>query len=647
MAKKSPLVEREKKLREDHVGFVLSGEQQEQLGRIVQRISDARSLRETPRDEFDGLSYENAYLSNKRAAMSYLQPKNNDSEVRINTGTTEKRIELVWSELLGMNLEEEIETFDKNDNLLLEASEMFTDVVKRTEQIELARDKDIFIYQELLTQPSAFVEELWIKENIRNSTKKGFRVRHRCDRRPLQGVQMYLGDIFLPDYRFNEQPYLVKYARLNQSEAETLFKDLNTEAWKATKPGAYSTIGSINTELYRKNSLRVNEYEAFWYMSYPDNELQIVVNGIPFLPVGAKYTDEFGELGGYHITMVSLKPYSSDFAYGKPLTQSAKTLQALDNEMIRNIIRKWRQTIEPPIGTPSGKMFSRDIWNAGRITQGIGKKDFEFLVDHKGLTRSEIAVFDLIEKKTNEFVGAVQQAPLEGSAQRTATEHMLAQKAAVKLLGLAVLACMRLKERLALLRVRNVLANYTKPVGKEVDPITNKLKDVYARFSIEDADIDGETGERVIQFADRSLDQEETQMLFEAEQDLKKKGRNIEYKVVNVNKLRDLDLYFYANVSSKPRESTELEKAMIMEKIQQGQAISQITGRPMNANKLIQGFERAWRDKGIFEKEAPQSLGQFNQQMAEGQIPKTPGTEVGGNMRKMSGEGMTGQIPNV
>src|SRR3990167_11238632 len=211
MAKKleSPLVEKERQLREGYEGYTLTPEESEQYARIVERISDARTLRETPRDEWDKMSYEQIYLSNKRAAMSYLQPKRNDSEVRINTGVTEKRIELVLNELLAMNLEEEVETYDKNDNFLDPLSQVFTDIVKRTEQIEMARDKDIFIYQELLTQPCVYVEELWSKEELRNSTKKGFRTRYKCERNLIPANQVYLGDIFLPDTKFNEQPFIV------------------------------------------------------------------------------------------------------------------------------------------------------------------------------------------------------------------------------------------------------------------------------------------------------------------------------------------------------------------------------------------------------------------------------------------------------
>src|SRR3990167_10135123 len=184
---KSPLVEKKKKLNTTQ-GYQMTAEEARQYSLICERIIQARNQREQPRDEFDSMSYEQAYLSNKRAAMSYLVPKKNDDEVRINTGTTEKKIELTLNELLSLNLEGEVRTFDKDDNLLQDVSEIFTDLVKRTEQIERSKDKDIFIYQELLTQPSVFVEELWIKEKVSNSSKKGFRERHRCDRRLIQGV---------------------------------------------------------------------------------------------------------------------------------------------------------------------------------------------------------------------------------------------------------------------------------------------------------------------------------------------------------------------------------------------------------------------------------------------------------------------------
>lgn len=645
----SQLVNQSKEF-ENKKPYNLGALEAEQYGRIIERIVRARNLREQPRDEFDGMSYEQAYLSNKRAAFSYLQPKKNDDEVRINTGTTEKKIELVLNELLALNLEAEVRAFDKEDNLLQDVSDIFTDIVLRTEQIEQAKDRDIYFYRELLTQPSLFVEELWIEQKLKNGNgraKKGFSRKSRCERRMLQGVQIYLGDVFLPDIRFNEQPYLIKYARMNYDEAKSVFG--NYQNFKdSVKPGVYSTLGTPPSTLYRKGSLQYDEVEAFWYMSYPNDELQIIVNGIPMLEVGAKYTDEYGELGGYHITMVGVSPYGWDFAYSKPLTQSAKTLQALDNETIRNLIRKFRQALEPPVGVPSGKMWSRDIWNPGTITQGIRKNDFEKLIDHAGVTRSEMAMFDLIEKKVNEFIGSSQQDPLEGKTQVTATELTLAQKQAIKMLGLSVLAAMRLKNRLALLRVKNVLLNYTEPVGKEFDPIDKKVKDVYARFTLEGADIEGQEGTRVVQMMDRSLSEEEKMSVFKAEEKGRKQGRLFEFKGVNINALRNLELYFYVNVVAKERESTQLNKLMFNEMMTQGIGISKITGRPMKPNKIIQKFERIWKEKDLFEKEAPAMATGLPVAGGQGEEMTANGSPMARMVKGvMMKEGMQGMVPEM
>src|SRR3990167_6854393 len=112
----SPLVKQVDEM-QDKVGYQLTPEEQEQYNRIVDRIVKARNQREQPGEELDGMSYEQAYQSNKRAAMTYLTPKKNDDEVRVNTGTTEKRIELVMNELLALNLTGEVRAFYKDDIL--------------------------------------------------------------------------------------------------------------------------------------------------------------------------------------------------------------------------------------------------------------------------------------------------------------------------------------------------------------------------------------------------------------------------------------------------------------------------------------------------------------------------------------------------
>lgn len=629
MPNKSPIIEHKEEL-EIKKTIVLNIVEQEQYNLITNRIIDARTMREMVRDEFDGMNYETAYLTNKRAMMSYLAPKRNDDDVRINTGVTEKKIEFVLNEILGLNLQPEITAFDQDDNELDKLSQVFTDLVIRTEEMEHSEEKDIFIFMELLSQPSVFVEELWVDKEVRDpKSRKKTRIQ-RAERRLLQGVQVYLGDINMPDYRYNDQPYIVKYSRMTFNEGRTLLGDL--DRWQYVSPGAYGNIFQVSPTLYRKGALLANEIEIFTYECYPDNECQMIVNGIPMYEVGHPLEWDWA---GYNTTMVTLKPLGGDFAYGKPLTASAKTLQALDNETIRNLVRKFRQAIEPPMGVKGNKVFSRDIWSPGAMAQGVDKEMFSKLIDHQGVSQSEIEMFNIIEKKIQEFLGTDAMSALTSGARMTATQIMATQKIAIKMLGLAVLGATRLKQRLTMLRLQNILQHYTKPQGKRVNPITKKVEDAYARFTIKDASLpNGQTGKRVIQFTDRPLNQDEQGVLYAREQKAAAAGKPIEHKAVDASLLRELDLYFYANVVPKQHDSNELRQAMLTEKLTQGQIITQITGRPMKADKVVSDFENAYRETDFFEKAAPAQPGMGMPGMPEQPGQGQPGPGVGAQVKK-------------
>lgn len=613
----SPMVARQAEI-EDKKTYAMTEEETEQYVRLCARVNHARSQRSMNRDEFDGMTYEQYYLTNQRANTSYLAPKINNDDVRINTGTTEKKVEYVLNQVLALNLTGEVLAYDKDDNLMEDVSTLFTDLVLRTEEIERAKDKDTAIILELLSQPCVFVEELWTEKQIRGTDGKLKTVRH-CERQLLQGPQIYLGDLNLPDYRFNEQPFIIKYFRITYDEAETLFGDW--DRWEYVCKGSYNTLQPVPYQIYRKGSLLSEEVEGYIYMSAQDREYQILLQGVPMFSVGE---DLPWEWDGYNISMVGLKPFHNDFAYSKPLTAASKTLQALDNEMLRNFIRKMRQAIEPPSGVPSGKVYSRDIWSPGAMTQGITKDSISKLIDHQGVTASEFQMMELIDKKINEFLGTDALGALMGGSRLTATQIQATQKIALQMIGLAVIAATRLEAELTMLRTKNILSHYTEPTGKEVDPITDKLRDSYARFTIQDTDIgNNQNGSKVIQFASKGLNQDELGKLFAHQNKMAKAGKPVKYQIVDANALSDLDLYFHTTATPQPADAKELEKSMYQEELTQAEMVTQLTGRPLNADKVTEKFERIWNSRDLFEKQAPM-------QGASPMMPGQPGQQAGG-----------------
>lgn len=605
--KESVGLENKKKLNKQQDAYVMSTYDAETYNFFIQRFKKAKDQRDQVFEEFDDQNYEQDYLNNQRAMVSYLKKKLNDSDVRVVTGTTEKRIETVLNELMAMNLQAEVRAFDQNDKDLGELGDHFGDLVKRSNEIEEDEDKKLEFYIELLSQRAVFVEEIYTERK----TRSGKRVIRMCEKRMVPGLQIYLGDITIPANRFNEQPYRVKYKRMTYDEAKSIYGDY--EKWIYVKPGNYDTAQTNNPYDYRMTRLKTDEVEILEYVSVLDDEYQVMINGVLMEDTGTVLPWKYD---GDSMTMVVLKPIHPRFAYGKPLTASAKTLQALNDESTRNVVRKWRQAIEPPMGTRSGKIYSKDIWNPGAMTQGLSDKDFSILnPTNAGLTTSDTAMLQFIETKTNEFIGTsvLMSSPTK---RMTATEIIQQQKQAIKMLGLAVLSAMRLTRNLTYLRIYNLIENEIKPVKREFNTFTGEIEIIYRAFTVKDATISGDKkGKKVIGFMDRPLNRSEEEAIYQKEQEVTNDGGLLQYKVINIKKLREIRPNWYVTVINKERDSSELSKAMFTEKLAQAVSIMQITGKKLNADSVVESFERTWQDKNLFE--------------------KTPGQEISGQMGQM------------
>lgn len=592
------------------------------------RARKAFDQRERKCIHFDGLSYTADYYLNQQAANTYLRPKLNDDEVRVNTGTTEKKVETVWNELQQLNFEPEIRAFDKKDIPIIELGESFTDMVKRTNEIE----QDDYLLREAilegLTQRAVFIEEVWDDGTVRDKRENGVyrRTLGKARKRLVSGLKIFLGDITLPWYRFNDQPYIIKYDRIHWKEAEKMFKydkdGKENPMWQYVSKGNKDTFNSIFG--LRLGDLDEDEVEVLTYMSYCDDEYCRLLNGVPIDNPGTKLPWEYE---GYNIQMFGLKTISRDFAYCKPLTASAKTLQALNNETIRMMIYKFRQALKPPMGAPSGRVFSKDIWSPASVTQGIKKDDIFSLIDHAGVTQSEFNMYDLIERKTEEFIGAgAQQQGLSNEGKQTATETQILQKQFTTQLGASVLMVMSIVEKMSYLRIYNLLEHVTQPIGKELDPLSQKINNTYMSFVKENADLgEGRMGRKEIIFGEQSFDPMGTEMnqLYEKEEEAKKIGKDFRKFYINIKQLLEIPIKWFVSVSQGFKESEALDKVMFADSLRQAVTVAQVAQRPLNGDIIVQDFNQTWKKKNWFQREAPPQLNPMipGQEMAGSQVP--------------------------
>lgn len=594
-------------------------EEAKYYGFLLKQIEKARIQRDTPSKFFDDMNFTQAYLSNQDAANTYLQKKKNTTEIRVNTGTTEKKVETIWNELNSLNIKSKIYAFDEQDNEEAELAQSLTNVVRRTNQIENDEEFWSDFVRELLTQPAAFIYETYQQKLVYDKRKNGvFKYKWaRCQKQLLSGLQVYLGDITIPARRFQEQPYIVIQEKMSYNEARQIYgENPNWEYVKAGRTGTMATLFDYKLLEGTTNSETENDgVEVIHYFNAPDDEYNCLVNGVMMYQAGEKLPYE---KEGYNLEMVVLKPVSTTFAYGKPLVASAKYLQALDNETIRLFIRKFRQAINPPIGVMKGRVFSKDIFEPGTFHQGVNKDSFDKLIDHNGIDNSDIAFGTMVKDLIKEFIGTNDM--MSGQAEKgnpTATEIIRLQRQALKMLGLSVAALRRAHAKADMLRLYNIIENETNPIFKR--NINNKIFNIYKKYSLSDAQLpDGETGVYNTQFTDREFDEEDERQIYLKEKETREKGKPEKFTFIDVNKLRDIPRVFYAIANSEQEKNGELDKALFSEQLNQAAGISKLTGRKINGDKVIENFERTWGVEDMFMEEGQEMMNpEGNPQLAQ------------------------------
>ncbi|MFA6992487.1 MAG: hypothetical protein WC269_04395, partial [Candidatus Gracilibacteria bacterium] len=543
---------------------VMSLEEYAQHQKIIERLERAKQIRNAPYKYYDGMNFEQSYITNEDLKNTYLTPKLNTTEVRVNTGTSEKKLDAIKNELLTMNLVHEVRAFDQEDLEIQELGEDMADIVTRTNQIE--KDDDLWeeTIDELLSQPIVYVRETFNTTTLRNKQTTISMAKKEL----VSALKVFPASWTIPAYLWDTQPYVITYDRINYEQAEAILNSKYPN-FKFVRPnvkqrdeylgGAYS---------YQFGELQDGEVEIITYESLPDNEYQIYANGVPLLPPNSPLPYEYPH---YSIRAYTVKSMSRNFLAGRPFTAMAKTMQAVANETIRLLIRKFQQALEPPMATPKGKIYAKGIWDPGSIVQGLRKSDFEKLIDHNGVTDGEFSMYKLIEQKTEEFIGTPNIAQgMQGSREMSATEVLTVQKQFIKQLGYTVAALMRMKRDLTELRIYNIMENYLDPVKRKFDPLTKEVKDIYRSFTLENSSFsDNRKGRKVIKFADRSLTVPEQESLKEFEDEQSSIGKPIRIKFFNLSVLKSLPIFWYVNVSMQDKEGTALDKVIFQDQLTQ------------------------------------------------------------------------------
>ena len=640
---KSPLLEDAKSVDQP----IYSADETKYIGRLMDRLMRAKINRDKSHPEFNDRTYMQAYQNRERIANTYIVKDKTNKDFTVNSGTVEQKLRTVLAEINRLNLTGEIRAFDTEDNELYTLGMAFTDIVHKTEKMDDDEEKKAQRQLELLKQGTVFIQDNWVKEYAPAKTMQGKftgkvkdttwetkleKVFEGPRRSILYGPGVYLGNI--REFEMKKQPYIFTHKLTSYQEAKSRYgmQDADgKDVWERWKHVSNKRVPMVTEDslpnINVSNGFALTDFnedmvEEIHYQDRFNNEYQIFLNGIAMLPIGYPLS-EITPGGEYNIEKQILYTINSFFAYGRSFIDSTEQLSDLLDEMIRLLILKTRKSIHPPYANISGKVISERSLAPGAITMGMDPNALVPLgKEGEGATASEYQMLNILKQNIDNITVSPQIQGQKGKTGTTAYEVNLLQQQAQKTIALIVAACGFLEKKATWMRHMYCLAYYFEPIGTKVDELRKELTNVYRRTSMKTSINGRGQGTRHIIPIENNKHNITSEDIYQMEEYYgvnAPKGNEsrpytrdelgldpVQIIFIDLEILKACKYYFFAEVESKPKDTSENAKLMFREELRDIQALMQFGSQP-NAPELENTYAMIWgrkKDK-LFGKPVP------------------------------------------
>lgn len=638
-----------------------TAQETEYIGKILSRIISAKIARDSVKIEFSNMTYLQYFKNNEAIANTTIIRTEENKDLAIYSGTVEQKLLSILSEVNRLNLTGEIRVFDKENNELQELGVAITDIVHKTEELEeeistANQEKKLMRQLELMKQGTVFVQDNWVKKwhtkkdingkftgKIKDVdwSQKLEKVFDGPVREVLYGPGVYLGNI--RNFGIKGQPFIFTMKLSSYEETASRFgmkdKDGN-DVWERWKYVPRQRVSMVDQDTLQSmplgegwsiTDLEQNTVEEIHYQDEINDEYQIFLNGIAMLPVGFPLSAITPD-GMFNVQMQVLQVINPFFAYGRSFIAKTEQLSKLLDEMIRLLLIKTRKSIHPPYANISGKVISEKSLMPGAISMGIDPGALVAIgQEGQGATASEYQMLKELREDIDRVTVGPQFQGQSGKSGTTAFEVDTLQKQAEKSLTLIIFAEGMLEKKVTWLRACYVFANYFEPIGTTVDDAMNDLANVYRTLSTKTAIPDRGAGIRKIiptdkvPTSDEIFEQEEYNGTPEPQEGQRRYTREelgmdpLQHLYLDVNILRNYKYLFFAEVESKPRDTSENAKLMFREELRDIQAMQMMGSQP-NVQELEASYALLWnkRKEKLFGK--PRDMAQELQNQGGGNV---------------------------
>jgi hypothetical protein len=555
---------------------------------VITKAEHANNQRSQRWIELDDMDYESWYWRAKKANEAYIEPKRNKEDVKVVTGTTREKTNILVATLLNYNLEVDITAFDDTNVTDIELGRAMEAMVRKSRTLELPsyEEKRSLAYKELVGQGNVFVEEQYIEYSVPDKEledmnwsedvdprkikwrEKLSKVQGICNSSVLTGLDVFPGN--MREFFIELQPYMILRRRLSRAEAEMRYG-----SWKRFKYVPYELTNLANTDDeddyndFQMIETEVDFVEEIRYMNKWTNEYMVMLNGVLMLPIKFPLSALIG-VSEYPISKGDSEPISRNFFYSRGVGAKTRMDQALIDEMFKMMVVKTRKSYKPPMANRSQFTVGADIYLPGKIFKGLDPSKIEPIGDNNGVTPAE---FNMTQFVKGIIDGKTLAPIMEGQAANkgaTAREVVEQKQQSMIKIGMPMLGIINLEKRIGWLRIYNILRNWTRPIDKKLEETKEGVMeevDVYRTVDIEDEFETGQKGRKVIEMTEGELPSTE-QILAEEEISEKIKGEKVRKTYINPKVLRGLKYKWHVEIEPTEKNTGMLKAAKFEEMAQ-------------------------------------------------------------------------------
>lgn len=471
------------------------------------RLFQISQVRESALPQFDGMGYSQYNETNEKADISYLAPKKNKGDSRITTGITHEKDTSLVSFFLNFNFEGTVRVF-KGDKEELEIGTALTKLVRKSREIEGYDKKRANNYRNYVVQGTSFIaeeySEVWMpdKEIVGdvdplNMDKvqwidKGLkRVSYGCVSNIVDGKKIFLEDIRQQDIQKQPGVYSVEYV------PREIMRSIwgKSPRWQNVPYFITPTAMSIGTlsqgSIYSDwiwGEIDFNKIEVIKVYRPFEQRYQIYLNGVPMLkasfPLKAVSPKGLIPIAKGDIDLMNM------FAYSKSEPAKTKIDQAVFDEVLQNMIVKFRQSAFVPRANNTGRTVTPDMFLGGRYVANIDPDKLPPLMKEVGITPADFSFYQLFEEQIGKKTISSLLEGNQDTGNMTLGQYMDMQKKQLMKLGGKIDGIIQWEKSMLELRVMNLLAHgYQK-----------NEKGTYNDITVNDSMQDGSKGLNVMKF---------------------------------------------------------------------------------------------------------------------------------------------------